>query len=388
VLFVDPVGEKGGAEVVLLDLVRGLDRRRFTPLVACLGTGPFVEELKADGVATFALPPHRVRQPHRVARTIRSLSEIIRREQVDVVHANSGHLLFYARLAARASGAAVVWHPHDPLRHSGLFERLFVGLQRSMRPDWTVFANPAVAASYLAAYPRIRRHDVVVPGVDPARVAGGDARRARAELGIPGDAPIVSMFARLQSHKGHLDLLDAASRVRGIHPSTRFVLCGGTLFGRQPEYAERVASRVSELAFDGRVLLPGHVSETLKRDLLAASSIVAHPATHEPFGIAVLEAMAAGKAVVAADADGPSHTVVHGATGLLVPAGDADALGNAIEKLLDTPDLADAMGRAGRARVEQRFSVEAMVRAVEAVYEQVAPASLGRPVAPTPPPAR
>jgi len=372
VLFVDPVGEKGGAEVVVLDLVRGLDRRRFTPVVACFGPGPFVDELREMGVRTFVFRPHRARQPHRVMQTIRALSAVIRSEDVDVVHANSGHLLFYARMAARGTGAAVVWHPHDPLDGSGgAFERTFVGLQRRMRPDWTVFANPAVRASYLATYPRISGHDVIVPGVDAESVSGGDANAARAELGIPGDVPIVTMFARLQSHKGHLDLLDAASRVNAAHPSTRYVLCGGTLFGRQPEYAARVTERVSELGLEDCVHLPGYVSEALKRDLLAASSIVAHPATYEPFGIAVLEAMAAARPVVAAEVDGPSHTVVDGETGLLVPPGDADALAVAIEKLLDAPDLAAAMGAAGRARAEQRFSVDAMVRAFEEVYDRV-----------------
>lgn len=376
ILYLEPVGEKGGAEVVVLDLVRNLDRSRFAPMVACLREGPLADELTALGVPVFVFGPHRVRQVHRVAATIARLARLLREQEIDLVHANSGHLLFYARAASRAASraagrAAVVWHPHDPLVHRGLFERFFVTTQRRMRPDWTLFANPAVAESYLAAYPRIGRHTTVVPGVDVTSIDGGDAGKARRALGIPEDAPVVSMFARLQRFKGHLHLIEAARRLHGAFPDARYVLCGGSLFGREPGHAERVGARVVELGLEDRVVLPGYVTEEQKLDILAASTVLAHPADHEPFGIAVLEAMAAGKPVVATDAAGPSLTVADGETGFLVPRGDVEALTAALEKLLADPDLARDMGRAGRARVEERYSVEAMVGAVEEVYDKV-----------------
>ncbi len=371
ILYLDPVGEKGGAEVVVGDLARHLDRDRFEPVVACLAPGPFVDELREAGIRTVAFRPHRVRQVHRVGAVVARLGRLIRSESIDIVHANSGHLLFYAGLAACRNRSAVVWHPHDPLDGRGAFERLFRVLQRPMGPDWTVFANPVVAESYLAAYPRIESHDVIVPGVDVEALAGGDAHRARAELGIPEDARVVAMFARLQTHKRHLDVVEAAARLAPSLPDVRYVLCGGSLFGRQPEYAATLQRRIEALGLEDRVILAGYVSDQLKRDLLAASAMVVHSAEHEPFGISVLEGMAVGKPVVAADAAGPSWTVDDGETGFVVPARSVEALTTAIEKVLRDPELAERMGRAGQRSVETRFSVRAMVRAVERVYDRV-----------------
>lgn len=371
ILCLDPVGEKGGAEVVVGDLARHLDRDRFEPVVACLAPGPFVDELREAGIRTVAFRPHRVRQVHRVGAIVARLGRLIRSESIDIVHANSGHLLFYAGLAARGNRSAVVWHPHDPLDGRGAFERLFKIAQRPMRPDWTVFANPMVAESYLAAFPNIERHDVIVPGVDVEALAGGDACRARAELGIPESAPIVAMFARLQTHKRHLDVVEAAQQLAPSLPDVRYVLCGGSLFGRQPEYAAALRRRIEALGLEDRVILPGYVTDGTKRDLLAASAMVVHPAEHEPFGISVLEGMAVGKPVVVTDAAGPSWTVDDGETGFVVPARSVEALATAIEKLLRDPDLAARMGAVGRRHVENRFSVRAMVRSMENVYDRV-----------------
>jgi glycosyltransferase involved in cell wall biosynthesis len=372
VLFVNPVGEKGGAEVVLLDIARGLDRARFEPLVACLKPGPFVEELRALQVPAFALRAHKGRELHRVIAAVAELAGVIRRERIDLVHGNGCTMLFYGGLAARFAGRPCVWQVYDPLKGGGAFERAFVTAQRRLHPAWTIFGTPAVADSYLAAYKRLRRHSTILPGVDPERLLqGADPCRARAMLGIPPDAPVVSMFARLQRGKGHLELVEAAARVLEHHPGARFVLCGGTLFDLEPDYPRELRRRIKERGLGERVRLTGYVSEEEKSDILAASTVVVHPARSEPFGISVIEGMAAGKAVVATDCAGPRTTVRHGETGLLVPRGDVPALSAALRALLDDPRRAGAMGDAGRRRVREHFTVRAMVRQVEDVYRHV-----------------
>jgi len=370
------VGEKGGAEQVLVDIVRGLDRMRFTPLVVCLKPGPLVDELRALGVYAVGLRPHQTRQIHRVAGAICSLARIMRTERVEALHANGGTMLFYAALGARLAGAKIpiVWSVYDPLHGGGAFERAFVTAQRRLRPAWTIFGTPAVAPTYEQSYARLvaGRSQTTLPGVSIADLeAGADAARARRDWGVPPDAPIAVMFARLQPSKGHADLIEAAARVLAARPDVYFLLCGGALFGLHPGYEDELRAMIAARDLEKRVRLTGYVSDAQKKDLLAAATLIVHPARSEPFGIALIEGMAAGKPVVATDCDGPRSIVVPGETGLLVSPGDPAALAAAISALLADPQRARFLGASGRTRAYQQYSVEAMVTQVEQVYDAV-----------------
>lgn len=372
ILFVDPVGEKGGAEVVLFDLVCGLDRTRYQPVVACLKPGPFVEELRELNVPAFALQAHKARQLHRVIAAIRQLVRIVRRERIDLLYGNGNTMLFYAGLAARLTKIPCVWHVYDPLSGRGAFERFFVTVQRRLHPAWTIFCSPITAESHLATYKQLKLSRIILPGVDVARLLEDtQPQRAREALGIPPSAPIVAMFSRLQRQKGHLDLIEAVARVLSRHPETRFVLCGGALFDLEADYPDELKRVIEQQGLQDRVLLTGYVSDTQKRDILAAATIVVHPAHSEPFGLAVIEGMAAGKPVVATDCVGPRMTIVHNETGLIVPRGDVQALVSALCALLDDPERAGLLGRCGQRRVQDNFTVQAMVQQVEDVCDQV-----------------
>ncbi|HEY3495532.1 MAG TPA: glycosyltransferase, partial [Polyangiaceae bacterium] len=108
-----------------------------------------------------------------------------------------------------------------------------------------------------------------------------------------------------------------------------------------------------------------------KKDVLAATTVLVHPARWEPFGISVIEGMAAGKPAVVADATGPALTVADGETGFVVPKGDAKALAHALRTLLRDPERAAAMGAAGARRVQERYharvAAERLGDAIDAV---------------------
>lgn len=373
ILLLSPVGEKGGAETVLLDIARGLDRTRFEPLAACLRPGPLVEELRALDIPVFTFRAHKARELPQVAAAVGNLARLIRRENVDLVHGNGGTTLFYGGLAGRFGGRRpCVWHVYDPLRGGGVFERAFVAAQRRIAPAWTIFGTPAVCENYLAAYPNIRRHCTILPGIAAEEMlTGANPERARKSLGIPPEALLVSMFARLQRNKGHLVLLKAVQQVLLDHPNAYFVVCGGSLFGLEPQYPQQLNEEIRQRGLCGRVLLTGYVSDMEKKDILAASNVVVHPALSEPFGIAILEGMAAGKPVVSTDCVGPQTLIQPGETGLLVARGDSQALAQALGMTLANPADAMRMGQAGRRLVERQYTVQAMVRQVEDIYSQV-----------------
>jgi glycosyltransferase involved in cell wall biosynthesis len=370
ILFLDPVGEKGGAEVLLLQLAVRLDPDRFQPSVVCLKPGPFLEELRSAGVPARALRAHRTRHLLHVMRTIHELSCIIEGEGIDLVHGNGCTMLLYAGLAARKLRCPVVWHVHDPLQGTGLFELFFVSLQKRLRPAWTVFDTQATAENYASRYRNLTPSSVITPGID-LDLANADPSSARQRLAIPEHAPVVAMFARLQRTKGQLDLIAAAPAVLARYPETRFVICGGGLFDLEPEYHGELEQSIRTAGLQERIFVTGYLPEEHKCDLLAASTIVAHPALSEPFGLTVIEAMAAGKPVVATDCDGPKSTIVDGSTGILVPRGNPEAMADALTRLLHSPATAAAMGRSGKARVGECYSSDAMVRKFEQIYELV-----------------
>lgn len=185
---------------------------------------------------------------------------------------------------------------------------------------------------------------------------------ARASLATPERAPLLLAIGRLHRVKGFDLLLEALARL----PRAYLWIAGD---GPERAALERQAA---ELGVGARVRLLGWRADVAS--LLLASDAFVHPSRHEPFGIVVLEAWAAGKPVVAAAAEGPAFLIEHGRTGLLTPVDDAKALVEAIAGLLADPARARALGEAGRAAYAQGFTEKAVTARYVALLERLAAA--------------
>ncbi len=205
-----------------------------------------------------------------------------------------------------------------------------------------------------------------------APLSPDERRAARAELGIGADGPVILTVARLEAEKGHATIVDALPQIRRAFPAAQFVWAGsGALRGRLEQ--QIVACGASD-----QVHLLGQRSDIGR--LLAMADVFVLPAPAEPFGLAVLEAMAAGLPVIAVNAGGPAEIVAPGVTGLLI-APHATALAEAVCALLSDPERARRMGAAGQARCFAEYTVERMVRQTEALYAELVQASGRRRVA-------
>ena len=373
VLFLNLNWIVGGQEVVMLDLLRRLDQTRYEPFVVSSAEGLLTRTLRAEGIPTYLLPPHRLRKPLAVARAIAHLTQVLARERIDLVHCNGDSLLFYGALAAAPLGIPCVWHVYEPVATGGnAYIRFLYLSQRRLRPAFTIFGTAAVEESYLRDYPRLGPHASIMPGVDVDALAhDADAARARAVLGVPPDVPLLLVIARLQRSKGQRELLEALARLSGDFPAPHVAFCGGAPVQTDEDYPGELERLVVELGLTGRVHFAGQTSDALKRDLLAAATLLVHPAHREAFGIVVLEGMAAGKPVVVTDAVGPASILAGSDAGLVVPARDVAALREALRRILTDPETARRMGERGRAHVRARYSSEGMVRRVESVYDAV-----------------
>ena len=373
ILFLNTVGFIGGQEMVLLDLVRGLDPARFDSVLATLMPGALDDAVRAEGKATYDLPPHRIRQPLKLGGALLALANILERERIDVVHCNGDSLLFYGVLASLRGRQPCVWHVYEPVvRRGNPYERFFYETQRLMRPAFTIFGTAAVEESYEREYPRLGPRLPIMPAVDvDAILAGSDGGRARERLGVGSDTPIFSVIGRLQRSKGQREAIQALTAVETSGPAPHLVLCGGPPIQTDEDYPAELRALAAELGVAARVHFVGALSEAQKRDLLQATTALVHPAHREAFGIVVIEGMGAGKPVIVTDAVGPK-SIVDGSGGAeLVPRRDVPALARAMERVLADPERARRMGQLGQAHARARYDKRAMVRRVEQVYDEV-----------------
>ena len=218
------------------------------------------------------------------------------------------------------------------------------------------------------------RTTVVHEGVDIERIERAPALDLHREFDLPPGCPIAGNVAALVPHKGQRHLVDAAARLIREVPDARVLIVGaGELEGA-------LARQVRRLRLDGKVILTGFRSDVpsvLKGlDLFVMSSVT------EGLGTSVLDAMAAGLAVVGTRAGGIPESVVDGSTGLLTPPGDAPALARAIADLLRDAPRRRAFGAAGRRRARAEFGAGRMVAETAAVYGVVAGAGHASPAAP------
>jgi glycosyltransferase involved in cell wall biosynthesis len=353
----------GGAESQLVDLVNALDPGRILPSVAVLRNGG-------------ALVP-RLRVPHEElgmrgpldARIVPVLRSWLRRGRFRAIYTTHAWAAILGALLRNSVG------PPSPQRRSVLVcsEHVFrcasasrlleSARRRAVRSaDRIIAVGPAQAAwlrGYLPCAPE--RIEVIPNGVDPdwfARppdVLGTDVRR---EFGIGPDEPIVLCVARLSSEKGHPVLLSAIKEV-----SCHLILLG--------DGSERPAleARAAELGLTGRVHFAGSRDDT--RPFLYAASLVCLASTSEAQGLALVEAMAAGRPVVGTRVGGIPEIIEEGETGLLVPPNEPKLLARAFREILGNPAWFERAARTGPARVRRDLSIHARARRIEDLLDRL-----------------
>jgi glycosyltransferase involved in cell wall biosynthesis len=347
VVHVDPERGWGGGEVQVLALLERQARGGLDVLLAAHPDGPLARRAEARGIAIAALAVRNhldVRAGWRLRRLARG---------ADVVHFHTARAHALAPWVP-AGVRRVVTRRMDYVPRGGLATRLLY--DRGV--DVVIAISHGVRRALLAAGVQASRIVVVPSGVDLERVAApaGSREMERRALGAREDDVVVLGLGALEPRKGFDVLVDAVAT--GAAP-LRLVLAGGGSQGASLERRAHAAGvQLTRLGFREDV-----------GPLLAAADIVAVPSRAEGLGIAALEAMAAGRPVVASRVGGLAEAIEHDVTGLLVPPEDAASLGAAIERLARDPAARDRLGLVAAARVRERFSLDAMAAGTLACYE-------------------
>jgi glycosyltransferase involved in cell wall biosynthesis len=367
VLHIQKVKGIGGSERHLLSLLPGLVAQGAHVRICVATSGVadrFLEQLRGTGVETVVVPAGPDLNPLLLPAILRE----IRRFRPDVVHTHLIHADVHGQPAARLLGVprvSSVHGAHDYYRRA--YYRI-VGSGASALADRVIaisrYLRDLIAQRGLASPARIR---VVHYGVDPDQWAAAGRRRAaaRVHFGVEPGTVCVGIASRVVPGKGHGLLVEAAQRALAQMPSLRLYVAGD---GPLLEDVKRQTRNMPQ----GTVRFLGFIPDVSA--FFAACDIVAFPTSPElgeGFGLAALEAMAAGRPVIATAVTSLPELVIDGETGLLVDPSDPNDLQRALISLAAAPERREQMGRAGQVRVRASFSVNTMVERTLAVYKEV-----------------
>ncbi len=357
----------GGAELHLLALATGLRRRGVEVTVAPLveperwRNRPLAPEFERAGVEVAA-PAGCCRVDARMPLRVAAL---LRRTRPHILHT---HLpwsdLVGAAAAAASPGAARVCSVHDIYRRHSSEYRALPAAGVAWRRARAVVAISGAVREWLVRERGVPGAKVkVVPyGIDPGPFERSPAADPRATWGVAG-RPVVGTVGRLEPRKGHDVLIRAMAGVVRQSPSACLLVAGHDPGG----YAGELRALAARAGLEGAVKLVGFQEDVPA--FLHALDVFAFASRSEGFGQVVIEAMAAGKAVVASRIAPLTEIVVDGETGLLADPGDEAGFARALTRLLADPGEARRMGSRGRERVRRLFSAERMVEEILGLYD-------------------
>jgi glycosyltransferase involved in cell wall biosynthesis len=351
----------GGAELLLLNLIRKLDRQTIAPEVVCLKSpGELGSEIRRE----VPLRANQLKSKWDITVLPRLVRHFHRKQADAVITVGAGDKMFWGRLAARLAGVPVIC---SALHSTGWPDG--VGrLNRMLSPITDGFIACAKHhAWHLVEIQRFPKHKVfrIPNGVDTQRFRPDPSSREklRRELGVPSNAPLVGIVAALRLEKNHMQFVEAAKQVLRHCPETHFVIVG--------DGPERVNVEVhaAELGIVERVHMLGTRNDTPY--ILPGLDVFCLTSRNEANPVSILEALACEVPVVSADVGSVHETVISDQTGILTVPLAASETASAITQLLQDRDRAERYGREGRRLVQKEWSLDAMVTGYEDLIQRL-----------------
>lgn len=355
VLHIISTLEIGGVELQLLEVLKRLDRSRFNSIVCCLNRGgALTDDFLKLGIEVIVLRRRFRFDPLLIKQIIR----VVKEKRIDIVHTYMFTANSWGTLSSRIAGVPVIINSVRDIevwkkRHHRFIDRmLFPSVD-------VIITNSDATRDFMINNGRLDREKFVTVynGIDVSKFTPCTS-------GLDNESPTIGTVARLdEPKKGLIFLIGAMEIIIREMPHCQLVIAGDGPSRGDLEEIVRVRGLKENVKFLG-----------FRRDipkLLAGMDVFVLPSLWEGLGNAVLEAMAMGKPVVAANVGGIPEVVINEKTGFLVSAGNSAALADAIIKLLKSPEIRAEIGKAGRNRVEENFRIEKTVEKLQSIYNEL-----------------
>lgn len=378
VLVINHVAGLGGAELMLMKFLEGVDRRIIEPTLLCLEDGPLCEWCRELGLPVLIADSnqgflHMKRSskltgliktiPHLFG-TMKYIGRLAREGNFDLVLTNSVKAHVVGTLGVRR--LPIIWRLHD-IVDTSTFSPTGVKVMAfaAKKADHISCVSGAVLQALLDMNVPKDKLSVLYNGIGDVSYTGDSFRM---EWGIMDHEVVVALIARISPDKGHETFIQAASHLVRTLPSTRFFIVGGDIFAGNKVYTEGLKDLVMELGLGDKVVFTGHISNIPK--VLAGIDIFVN-ASNKPDSLptAIIEAMLAAKPIVASKIGGIPEMIEDGNTGLLIEPGDSLSLAKAIERLVNDMASAKDMGKKARERALDTFNIDDYVDGMTALLE-------------------
>lgn len=391
VLFTNHTGEVSGAERVLLQMLRGLDRQMYEPTVLCAENGPLRAEVEMAGVRCLSMPTVQARftrNPRLLLGYLGSLVHAIRvmRKQIqaaapDLLHANTVRAGIITTVASIGTGIPVVWHVHDILP-SHPISTAIRWLVWSSRRTRAFAVSDATGKAFVANASFGDRVATLYNGVDlrrfPAKATGSGPRDRLShevgkehtalclELGLPESAFLFCQIGQIAPRKGLRELVTAFAELAAANADTHLLIVGEAIFNKDYEYRDEVLALRDQLGLQLRVHFLGARRDVPR--IMRGIDVLVLNSLQEPFGLVLVEAVSSGTAVLAANVGGIPEIVTDGETGWLVDPKNAASLAARMLHLITHREEMEAVQREAMQTICPRFSENRFLLELHTLY--------------------
>jgi glycosyltransferase involved in cell wall biosynthesis len=381
IVYLNHTGKVSGAERVLVNMVKRLDRKQFDPYVLCPEEGELSHLVTAVGVPCAPAPAVHARFTLRIDRLFKTAVSIgkaiidVRRRlnwlNPDIVHANTLRAGIVASLAAIGTNRVVIWHVHDILPRHPLSAaiRCFAWLSRRTQ---IIAVSQATAKAFCGRLPFRDRVLVIHNGTDlnafPCKEPG--SARLKKQLGIPENSFLICAVGQICARKGLLELLEAFERIHGSVPQMHLAIAGKVIFVHEEKYFESLLRAVGGPEMSERVHFLGEIRDV--SSLMQASDLLVLNSHEEPFGLVLVEAMSSGTPVLATRVGGIPEIVKDSENGWLIEKSDTAGLSRKMLELSQSKDLLEKAAQYARHETCPEFSLDKFQSRLQRFYTETA----------------
>lgn len=371
ILFLHAGAEMYGADKVMLDLIRNLDKAKYNPYVILPCDGVLVKALKGEGIDVKVIPYPIMRRKYfnlkgvfeyfiRFIRYSRQLVKVAKEKNIDMLHSNTAAVLEGIYISRKVH-VPQLWSIHEIIVSPKLMFK-FTSKLISRFSNTTITDSVAVK-NHLEASGYFRNNDikVIYNGVDSGRFKPDENYfYLYDEWNIPKNSKVIGMMGRVNSWKGQKDFLKAANMVMKKHPNVYTVLVGSSFEGEEWREKE-LKSIIKQSPYNDRIINSGYRGDS--EAIYNLYDVFVLPSTNpDPLPTVVLEAMSTGKPVVGYRHGGVCEMVKDGYNGLYAEVGNSADLAMKIEVLLKDDQLRKKMGENSRKRLLEKFSIESYIK--------------------------